>query len=53
MDSEIILDSEIQAAVQQVNAWVAAQQPSIPQLLAIGLGGPLPSSPPHLLEGEN
>ena len=52
-DSETILDSDIQAAVQQVNARLAAQQPSISQLLAVGMGGALPSSPPHLQEGEN
>ncbi len=52
-DSETILDTDIQAAVQQVNARLAAKQPSISQLLAIGMGGALPSSTPHLQEGEN
>jgi hypothetical protein len=43
-DSETILDSDIEAAVQQVNNRLAARQPSVAQLLAAGMIGDLPSS---------
>jgi hypothetical protein len=52
-DNEAILDSDIEAAVQQVNARLAAKQPSIAQLLAAGMVGNLPPSAPHLPEEGN
>jgi hypothetical protein len=52
-DSETILDSDIEAAVQQVNARLRAKQPSIAQLLAAGMVGDLPSSTPHPQEERN
>jgi hypothetical protein len=49
----VLCFSSDEAAVQQVNARLAAKQPSIAQLLAAGMVGDLPSSAPHPQEERN